>query len=142
MALIHDLPEIIAGDASPLGESGTGQDSHAYNAHIHAERHMSEKDAAKKIFSQLDPNQASDLYDTWLEIETLANYEAKVVKALDKIEAMRQVLEWRDGHMYKEHLEFTVKYGSKGSDIDPVIAEFAQHVAGQIREKYHEFDSV
>ena len=31
MALVHDIPEIIAGDASPLGESGTGEDSHSFN---------------------------------------------------------------------------------------------------------------
>jgi putative hydrolases of HD superfamily len=141
MALIHDIPEIIAGDASPLGESGTGQDSHAYNQQIHAERHKDEKDAAKTIFAKLDPSDGEKLYTTWLEVETVANFEAKVVKALDKIEAMSQVLEWRDGHMFPDHLEFTIKYGSKGSDVDPAISEYATFLDNQMREKYQEFKS-
>jgi putative hydrolase of HD superfamily len=139
MALIHDIPEIIAGDASPLGKSGTGQDSHAYNQAVWSERHSNEKAAAQTIFNQLDPTQAQELYDLWLEIENLSNYEAKVVKSLDKIDAMMQVLEMRDGHMYPEHLEFTVKYGSKGSDVDPVISEFASYIATQMRERFKEF---
>ena len=31
MALIHDAPEITAGDESPLGEDGTGKDTYAFN---------------------------------------------------------------------------------------------------------------
>lgn len=139
MALIHDIPEIIAGDASPLGESGTGQDSHAYNQKIQRERHQNEKSAAKAIFDKLDPADGEKLYKTWLEIEMLANFEAKVVKALDKIEAMYQVLEWREGHMFPEHLEFTIKYGSIGSDVDPAITEYSTYIEKQMRERYREF---
>lgn len=141
MALIHDIPEIIAGDASPLGESGTGEDSHAYNQIIQVARHTDEKSAAKIIFAKLDSTNGEDLYELWLEIETLANFEAKVVKALDKIEAMSQVLEWRQGKMFKDHLEFTTKYGSKGSDVDPAITEYAKYIADQMRKQFREFDS-
>jgi 5'-deoxynucleotidase YfbR-like HD superfamily hydrolase len=129
MALIHDIPEIITGDTSPLGESGTGEDSHAYNQAIQADRHNDEKSAAKAIFAKLDPEDGNKLYDLWLEIETLANFEARVVKALDKIEAMSQVLESREGHMFPEHLTFTTKYGSKGASVDPAIEEYAAYIA-------------
>jgi putative hydrolases of HD superfamily len=141
MALIHDLPEIIAGDASPLGESGTGTDSHAYNSTIWNTRHKDEKAAAKAIFSKLGPAEAQGLCELWLEIETTSSFEAKVVKALDKIDAMTQVLEMQQGHMFPEHLEFTIKYGSKGSDIDPAISEYASHIAKELRTQYHEFKS-
>jgi putative hydrolase of HD superfamily len=140
MALVHDLPEIIAGDASPVGETGDGTDSHAFNKHIQAKRHTNEKSAAKTIFARLDPSDGENLYEAWLETETLASFEARVVKALDKIEAMMQVLEWRDGHMFKQHLEFTVNYGQKGSDVDPAIAEYAAYIAGQMRERFKEFN--
>jgi len=139
MALIHDIPEIIAGDASPLGESGTGEDSHAYNQTIQADRHNDEKSAAKAIFAQLDPEEGNNLYELWLEIETLANFEAQVVKALDKIEAMSQVLEWREGHMFPEHLAFTTKYGSKGASVDPAIGEYAAYIAEQMQNQFKEF---
>jgi putative hydrolase of HD superfamily len=139
MALIHDIPEIIAGDASPLGESGTGQDSHAYNKAIQAARHTDEKSAAKAIFAKLDPEEGNNLYELWLEIETLANFEAQVVKALDKIEAMTQVLEWRKGHMFPEHLAFTTKYGSKNASVDPAIEEYAAYIAEQMQNQFKEF---
>jgi 5'-deoxynucleotidase YfbR-like HD superfamily hydrolase len=138
MALIHDIPEIIAGDASPLGVSGTGQDSYAYNQDIQAKRFKDEQAAAKAVFEKLGA-EGNELYELWLEIEALENFEAKVVKALDKIEAMSQVLDWRKGHMFPKHLEFTVTYGSKGSDVDPAIAEYAAHVAGLMRSQYKEF---
>jgi len=140
MALIHDLPEIIASDASPVGEKGDGSDSHAFNKQVQAKRHLDEKAAAKTIFAKLDPSDGEHLYETWLETETLASFEARVVKALDKIEAMTQVLEWRDGHMFKEHLEFTMKYGQKGSDIDPAIAEYSAYVADLMRQRFRDFD--
>src|SRR5436190_1329697 len=53
MALIHDVPEIYAGDASPMGSSGTGQDSHAFNTVLAKERHAKEIAAAKKLFRVL-----------------------------------------------------------------------------------------
>jgi 5'-deoxynucleotidase YfbR-like HD superfamily hydrolase len=139
MALIHDIPEIITGDTSPLGESGTGEDSHAYNQAIQADRHNDEKSAAKAIFAKLDPEDGNKLYDLWLEIETLANFEARVVKALDKIEAMSQVLESREGHMFPEHLTFTTKYGSKGASVDPAIEEYAAYIAEQMQNQFKEF---
>ena len=40
MALIHDLPEIIAGDLSPLGSDGTGHDSHLYNKELAAKKYF------------------------------------------------------------------------------------------------------
>lgn len=139
MALVHDLPEIIAGDASPLGETGTGSDSHAFNKEVQAKRHVDEKSAAKTIFAKLDSPDGSQLYEAWLETETLASFEARVVKALDKIEAMTQVLEWRNGHMFKEHLEFTLKYGKKGANVDPAIAEYAAYVAALMQQRYRKF---
>ncbi len=53
MALIHDIPEILTGDASPLGEDGTGKNSHAYNPQEAEKKHKKEKKAAQSIFGML-----------------------------------------------------------------------------------------
>jgi len=139
MALIHDLPEILHGDDSPMGESGTGADSHAYNSKLWAERHHSEKSAAREIFSQLSSSQATELFDLWVELEQNHTFEARVVKSLDKIDAMTHVLEMQKGHMFPEHLEFTIKYGQRGADVDPAIADYADFVVVELQRRFKPF---
>ncbi len=144
MVLIHDLPEIIAGDGSPLGDDGTGQNSYAFNEKIAQERHDEEKEAAISLFNLLPAGEAKPLLDLWLEYEMQESFESKVVKSLDKLEALMQVLEYRKGHLFKDHLEFNKKYALKGSEIDPAIAEFGNFIAGEMENEYQEFikDSV
>ncbi len=139
MVLVHDLPEIEAGDASPLGHDGTGVNTYAFNKQKAAEKHESEKKAAVAFFSSLPPEQSKDLLNLWIECEQQKTFEAKVVKSLDKIEALMQVLEYRNGHLFEEHLKFTIEYGLKGSDIDSAIQQFGKHVADELKKKYKEF---
>ena len=139
MVLIHDLPEIIAGDGSPLGDDGTGQNSYAFNQAKAQERHNEEKDAATSLFNMLPAEEAKNFLNLWLEYEQQESFEAKLIKSLDKIEALMQVLHYRKGHLYKDHLEFNKKYALKGSDIDPVIAEFGNLIASEMEKMYKEF---
>ena len=139
MAIIHDLPEIIAGDDSPLGEDGTGKNTHAFNNKVKKLRLDKDTLAAQRLFQMLPKDKHQEFMKLWLEVESESTYEAKVVKALDRIEAMLQVLEYRKGHMFKEHLDFTVNYGSKGSNIDPLISEFAKTIASEMKKAFKEF---
>ncbi|MCL5411646.1 MAG: HD domain-containing protein [Patescibacteria group bacterium] len=139
MALIHDLPEIIAGDESPLGKDGTGQKSHAFNEEVQKSRHLSEKQAAKKVFGHLPAEKGDELLGLWLEFEEQISFESKVVKALDRLEAGIQVLEYTDGELFPKHLEFALSYNVKGSEVDPAIAEFAKLIESEFRKKYKEF---
>src|SRR5690606_19600213 len=86
MLLIHDIPEMIAGDPSPLGTDGSGQDSHAYNQSKADEKFDREKAAAQEIFNKLPKDQAEELFELWLEFENQSSFEARVVKAIDKLE--------------------------------------------------------
>ena len=61
MALIHDIPEIIAGDPSPLGSDGTGNDSHAYNKEAARKKFENEDKAAKEIFGKLPKEEGDEL---------------------------------------------------------------------------------
>ncbi|MFA6322872.1 MAG: HD domain-containing protein [Candidatus Buchananbacteria bacterium] len=139
MVLIHDLPEIIAGDGSPLGDDGMGQNSYAFNHERAQERHNEEKEAAISIFNMLPAEEAKKFFNLWLEYERQESFESKVVKSLDKIEALMQVLEYRKGHLFKDHLEFNKKYALKGSEIDPAINEFGNHIFSEMEKEYKEF---
>ena len=79
MSLIHDFPESIVGDITPLDMD----DKEKYNLEL---------DAMKKISSILKYN--SEYLDLWLEFEEDKSEEAKLLKQLDKIEMVFQALEY------------------------------------------------
>lgn len=139
MALVHDLPEIIVGDASPLGSDGTGNDSHAFNTEKARDRHQNEKESARTIFSKLPEALATELYDVWIEYEAQESFESKVVKAIDKLEAKIQVSEYLQGAMFPEHLAFNLTYGVDALEVDPVIKEIGEIVLSEMKAKYTEF---
>ena len=50
-----------------------------------------------------------------------------------------QVLEYRQGHLFEKHLEFTIEYSLKYANIDPAIEEFGNMIAAEMKQKYREF---
>ena len=139
MALIHDLPEIIAGDASPLGKDGTGKMTHAFDEAARLRKHEKEKRAAVALFGKLPTKIGAEFLKLWLEIEAHKTFEARVVKSLDKLECMLQVQEYRRGHLFSEHWHFTITYGMKGSEVDPVIAEFGSLIVKSMRKTFRPY---
>ena len=142
MALLHDTPEILSGDKSPLGSDGTGKDSHAFNRVVQKRRHEEEKRAAKKLFRMLPGTEGGLFFRLWLEYEKQKSREAKIVKALDRLEAVIQVVEYRGGKLFPAHLEFNVTYGLRGSEVDPVIQEFGRLVALEMKRRFIEYKKV
>ena len=139
MALIHDLPEIIAGDQSPLGSDGTGKDSHAYNKSAAERKFQMEKEAAEKIFAELPKQQGDELLELWLEFESQKSFEAKVVMAVDKLEGKLQAAEYLQGAMFKEHLDFNLTYRVEMYKVDPVLKELGDLILNEFKEGYKEF---
>lgn len=113
MVLVHDLPEIITGDGSPIGEDGTGNTTYAFDAEKAHEKHAGEKEAAIQLFSGLPEEVGKEFYNIWLEYDLQTSFEAKVIKSLDKIEALLQVSQYRHGHLFTKHLEFNIAYALK-----------------------------
>lgn len=139
MVLIHDIPEIIAGDPSPLGTDGTGRDSHAYNEEARRKKHENEKRAAKEIFGKLPKPEGDELYNIWLEFEEGKTYEAKVAAALDKFEGKLQALEYTGGRIYKDHYDFFRTYGVGTFDADPIIKEIGDILIADLDKKFTEY---
>jgi putative hydrolase of HD superfamily len=139
MSLIHDVPELLAGDASPIGEDGTGLQTHAYNKNVQESRYLSEKQAAEELFGQLPTHIGAELLDLWLEYEQQSTFESKVIKALDKFEGKLQVLEWTQGKMYSKHWEFTEKYGVEAAQADPALNELMDLLITELGDKYQPY---
>jgi 5'-deoxynucleotidase YfbR-like HD superfamily hydrolase len=139
MLLIHDIPEIIAGDASPLGSDGTGNDSHAYNNDVSLKKFEAEKAASVEIFGKLPKKQTQEMYDLWLEYEKQDCFEAKVVKAIDRFEGKLQASEYRNGIWFKEHLEWTLTYGEEKFAIDGALQELLHILQKEMLDQYTEY---
>jgi len=139
MLLVHDIPEMISGDPSPLGSDGTGSDSHAYDRDKASEKFNKENQAAENIFSKLPSSQASELHDLWLEFESQSSYEAKLVKALDKLEGKLQAYEYTKGVVFPKHRDFNLAYGVESYKMDPATEEFGEILLNKMKEDYIEF---
>lgn len=83
IAIIHDIVEIEAKDI-PLIE-------HVDNKKLSAKKDKSERLAIKNIRNKLGKS-GKEIYDLWYEFENQESNEAKVVKALDKLEGELQFL--------------------------------------------------
>ena len=105
MLIMHDLPEIYAGDVLTF---------HKNNSH-----REKEIKGAKKIFKQFPKNLSRKYFDLWYEFEHGKTKEAKVARAMDKLQPILQNINtqgkaWKWNHInYKtvddhkrKHMEF------------------------------------
>jgi putative hydrolase of HD superfamily len=97
MALIHDLIEIYAGDASVWLPEKRKQKSKL------------EAQAATKLFGSLPPKIGREMMSLWQEFEANQTLEAKVVKSIDWISAVIQKVTtlqgWTDLHVTSKMLD-------------------------------------
>ncbi|MDY0361028.1 MAG: HD domain-containing protein [Desulforegulaceae bacterium] len=110
MALIHDLPEIYAGDTNPYrGDTNNKEEK--------------EKKAADKLFSMLPEPAAKSLSSLFDEYISQKSVESKIVKSADKLMPLIQNLCTNEHHSsyrklnveYREVLEYMNKYFSGGT---------------------------
>ncbi len=124
MALIHDLPEIYAGDTNPYrGDTNNKEEK--------------EKNAAQNLFSILpDPaaKSLSSLFDEYIKQESL---ESRIVKSADKLMPLIQNLCTNAHHSsyrklnveYREVLQYMSKYFSGG-----VLEQFYRRLLSEAHE--------
>lgn len=80
IAMVHDLPEIIAGDVdNTLVFSGDASAT---------EKEDEEVIAMKKISQMVSPDLGKELFALWEEYNLAKTKEARFVKAMDKLEGM------------------------------------------------------
>jgi putative hydrolase of HD superfamily len=106
MALIHDLVEAEIGD-TPYGYS-------AKDKKVKAKKKLAEEKEAKKIEKMIGGKFGNEFFQLWLEYEEQKTDEAKVIKALDSLEANYQSIlfdvSYWDDYFYKIALNKAEKY--------------------------------
>lgn len=140
MLLIHDVPEIIAGDYSPMGKSGTGEDGHAYDEEMAEDKFDREKQAAKEIFGMLPEDLADEFYELWIEFEEQKTHEALVVRAIDKLEGKLQAYQMTGGTFKEVHHGFNMKYGVETFKVDPSIEELGDMLLDEMKENFQVYN--
>ena len=125
MALIHDLPEIYAGDTNPY----RGDTNH---------KEIKEKKAAERLFSMLPVSAAKGLTGLFNEYMAQESFESRIVKSADKLMPLIQNLCTNEHHSsyrklnveYREVLEYMNKYFSN----DGVLKKFYQKLLSEANE--------
>lgn len=113
LAILHDKMEISIGDKNPVGKSGTGESTHAFNHGRQASKEASEREAIERYLARIRPSAVSDQRNLLIEVLEGRTPEARFVKALDKLQALTFVMVKKRGVMLDKHLTFTMKYSEK-----------------------------
>lgn len=130
LAIIHDLPEAIVGDQPYF--------KHMFNEDARLAKEKKEKQAILKINSQLPFVNKDELLQLWEEYEARISYEAKVVRAIDKIEAQIQHNE-ADISVWNEYdRKYYATFLNEFCDFDPALQVFRHLVQNESKEKLQE----
>jgi 5'-deoxynucleotidase YfbR-like HD superfamily hydrolase len=141
MILVHDIIEIEAIDYNPISTHGGGG-GHAFDHSAFEEKYLREMKAARNIFEKLPSELAEDfmsLFEEYINTKAkkeLATREGCFAYALDKIEAVVQVTDWKkwknksDNNYFKKSMDYMHTW----SDYEPALKEFADLVEGEARK--------
>lgn len=113
MAIVHDLVEMYAGDVPVFNFLNSKK--------LHSQKKQKEKDAMFRIAGELSDSNGKEVESLWREYENSHTVEAKVVKALDKLEA--KIQHNQAGLDTWEEIEYELtfrldKYVSFNSDLE------------------------
>lgn len=124
LAIIHDKLEIITDDADPLGKSGDGKDTHAFNADMKALKRERELKAFEEYQAKLSAATRPLQQGLFEEERALDTQESKFIKALDRLQPLTYILKRKNGNMHDDHIAFTINYTSMCKEFFPGIAPY------------------
>ena len=102
MLVVHDLVEVYAGDTFAYDDKGN------------ASKEEREKEAADKLFSQIPPEQGTEIRSLWEEFDAAETVDAKYAACLDRLQpflhnTLTEGHTWREGHTRREQVEKRMK---------------------------------
>ncbi len=147
LALVHDLPEALAGDQTPFDrqlEAGADptqlfRSYPSYSPEAEAEKSARERAALAQMVTGLPVELARLLSEAWEEYEAGATPEARLVRQLDKLETALQAIEYR-----AEQPEITIDsflLGADAESVDPLVRELLGAIlerAGPVGERMNQ----
>jgi len=122
LAVLHDKLELITGDFDPVGSDGQGETSHAFNPEAQADKVRAELRALERYLANLRQPVRERQRLLILETIHVRSPEARLVMAVDKLQALTFVLAKKDGAMTDEHLAFSLRYSAKAVEYFPGLA--------------------
>jgi len=128
IALIHDLPESLSGDTDALLIM-EGKVSSEHKKKI-------ERAAMEKIKSSGPAKIGQSAFDLWLEYENASTREARLVKAVDKLETTLHLVEQGNEKLTRPH--FIPNYADKAvaefPELKPVLSKIKERLKGKYAE--------
>ncbi len=123
MCVLHDLGEALHGDIP------------AVEKHQHPDKSAQEKADLLHLTRTLDEPQRAGILALWQEYEDAASPEAKVVKALDKLETILQHSQGQNPPDFD--YGFNLTYGQQHTNSTPLFALIRRLVDEKTRERIH-----
>lgn len=114
LAVLHDKLEIIIGDISPMGKSGTGADGTAYNAGLLDAKKRAEIRALEDYLSMLPETISVEQEKLLRDYLNESGVEAHFVKAVDRLQVYAWLIRKKHGDMTNQHITFSLRYLRKG----------------------------
>lgn len=137
LALVHDLPEALAGDATPFDDqrddAGRIASEHfarlpTYEALARAEKHEAEVRALSEMLDGLPAAMRREIRDAWQEYERAETPEAQFVKQVDKLETVIQAEQYLAGQPELQIESF--RQGASRDIQDPQVRAVLDELLG------------
>lgn len=141
MILVHDIVELVANDYSPMkGHGGAG--GHAFDLNAYKDKFERECAAAKIVFGELPDKLKNECIDLWCEYaesklkKENASPEGRYAYALDKLEAMMQIVDWKDTlpSWEAERTDRSFKYAEEWTKYDKSLLEVTECLKSEMRQ--------
>jgi putative hydrolase of HD superfamily len=137
LGLVHDLPEAVAGDATPfdLFRDASGaitQDRFhqlpEYSLSARDAKTAAEEDALATMVGSLSPDLANSIRAVWSEYEAATTPESRFVHQIDKLETLLQAEEyaWQQPDIIIESFRSGTRRDVTDAELRPLI-DLAQH---------------
>lgn len=121
IALVHDIAEAKTGDYTAANQ--------ITHPEIKLEKSAREAAAMKELKAMLPSPLNKKIYDLYLEYERKETLEAKIVSALDKLEANLQANQYKDGDVrYWKECENGMEYYKMAITKKPFISEINEDI--------------
>lgn len=130
LALVHDLPEAVAGDVTPFDRELAASDADraeifrrrpVYSAEAKQAKRSAEAAAIQRITERLPSELAELIIGAWQEYEAGETPEARFVRQIDKLETYLQAREYQERQ--PELIIDSFRVGTEAAVADPALRE-------------------
>jgi putative hydrolase of HD superfamily len=134
LALVHDLPEALAGDATPFDilrapdGSIAPEELHAlpsYTPEAQSSKQANEAAALEQLIADLAVTTAADIRALWHEYETGTTPEARFVRQIDKLETLLQAEDYLSRQ--PDLVIDSFRRGTRRDVTDSALAQLLKH---------------